>query len=140
MHGEVPFSPLLTIQLLASCSVRLKLAANSGFLRAAFKEELKRVDLKVDSDFQKALQSAQRLLEMSDREIGDALSVSRPSVNRWMNGANLPYNAMRKVVFDWIEKSLTSKMRTIAEIERSQRLSSSSTPVAPLSYVAKSRA
>jgi hypothetical protein len=98
---------------------------------------VKRVDLKVDSDFQKALQSAQRLLEMSDREIGDALSVSRPSVNRWMNGANLPYNAMRKVVFDWIEKSLTSKMRTIAEIERSQRLSSSSTPVAPLSYVAR---
>jgi transcriptional regulator with XRE-family HTH domain len=70
------------------------------------KGELKRVDLKVDSDFQKALQFAQRLLEMSDREIGDALSVSRPSVNRWMNGANLPYNAMRKGVFDWIEKSL----------------------------------
>jgi hypothetical protein len=105
---------------------------------AAFKEELRRVDLKVDSDFQKALQSDQRLLEMSDREIGDALSVSRPSVNRWMNGANLPYNAMRKVVFNWIEKSLTSKMRTIAEI--SQRSSSSSAPVAPLSYVAKSRA
>jgi 16S rRNA A1518/A1519 N6-dimethyltransferase RsmA/KsgA/DIM1 with predicted DNA glycosylase/AP lyase activity len=107
---------------------------------AAFKEELRRVDLKVDSDFQKALQAAQRLLEMSDREIGDALSVSRPSVNRWMNGANLPYNAMRKVVFNWIEKSLTSKMRTIAEIERSQRSSSSSTPVAPLSYVANRRA
>lgn len=104
----------------------------------AFKKELKQVDLKVDSEFQRILRAAQKHLELGDREIGAALSVSRPSVNRWINGANLPYNAMRKVVFSWIERALTSRIRTIEAIERSQ--GSASTPVAQLSYAAKVRA
>jgi hypothetical protein len=104
----------------------------------AFREEVHGIDMKVDSEFQRALLTAQRLLEMSDREIGDSLSVSRPSVNRWMNGTNLPYNAMRKVVFSWIENQLAARMRTIEAIERSQRFSASA-PVAGLRYAAKSR-
>lgn len=104
---------------------------------AEFRHELKRVDLKVDAEFQKTLQMAQKLLEISDREISIALSVSRPSVNRWMNGTNLPYNAMRKVVFSWIEKALNSKIRTIEEIERSQRSSSGSPHVPQITHAAK---
>ena len=104
----------------------------------SFREEVRRIDMKVDSEFQRTLRTAQKLLEMSEREIGDALSVSRPSVNRWMNGTNLPYNAMRKVVFSWIDRQLTARIRTIEGIERSQRFSVAA-PAVELRYAAKSR-
>jgi transcriptional regulator with XRE-family HTH domain len=79
----------------------------------AFKKEVGTIDVKVDAEFQRALRTAQELLEMSDQEIGDALSVSHPTVNRWINGTNLPYNAMRKVVLSWIYEKLAAKVRTI---------------------------
>jgi len=95
-----------------------------------FSAEVRRVDFKVDSEFQRILQQAQELLELSDQEIGDALSVSRPTVNRWINGKNLPYNAMRKPVFSWIEEQLVQKVRKIETIRRS-RFDSSNSSVTP---------
>src|SRR6266481_7771742 len=84
-----------------------------------FKDEVRSVDIKVDSEFQRILRQAQELLELSDQEIGDELSVSRPTVNRWMNGKNLPYNAMRKPVLSWIDEQLVQKIRKIEIINRS---------------------
>ena len=67
--------------------------------------------LRVDPEFQRILREAQALLEMSDQEIADALSVSRSTVNRWVNGKNLPYNAMRKPILTWIEEQLSVKIK-----------------------------
>jgi transcriptional regulator with XRE-family HTH domain len=91
-----------------------------------FQAEIRAVDLKVDENFQGVLRAAQGLLEMSDQEIADALSVSRPTVNRWMNGKNLPYNAMRKPVFSWIDAQLSARIKRIEASARSYSASSSS--------------
>lgn len=90
-----------------------------------FQTEVRSVDMKVDAEFQRILRKAQELLEMSDREIGDALLVSRPTVNRWINGKNLPYNAMRKPLFSWIDYELTAKIKKIEGFGRSSSASSS---------------
>jgi RES domain-containing protein len=105
----------------------------------ALQAEVRKVDLKVDAEFQRILRTAQQVLEISDREIGDALSVSRPSVNRWMNGTNLPYNAMRKVVFSWIDAQLAAKLRTIGAAGERSREVSASAPSVGIRYAAKSR-
>ena len=89
-----------------------------------FKDEIRSVDVKVDTEFQRILGRAQELLELSDQEIGDALSVSRPTVNRWINGKNLPYNAMRKPVLSWIDAELATKIKKIEGIGRSYSASS----------------
>jgi transcriptional regulator with XRE-family HTH domain len=70
-------------------------------------------DVKVDEEFQRVIREAQALLEVSDREIADALSVSRPTVNRWINGKNLPYYAMRKPIVAWIRDRLTVKIKRL---------------------------
>jgi transcriptional regulator with XRE-family HTH domain len=73
--------------------------------------ELGAIDFKDDAEFQRIFREAQALLEMSDQEIADALSVSRPSVNRWTNGRNLPYPAMRKHILGWIAGQLDAKIK-----------------------------
>lgn len=103
----------------------------------ALREEIRNVDPTIDADFQRILRAAQELLEMSDQEIGDALSVSRPTVNRWINGVNLPYNAMRKAALSQIDHQLAAKVRTIEGFSRPY--SSSASSPSSLRYAAKSR-
>jgi len=91
-----------------------------------FLREAGAADLKIDAEFQRILQDAQALLEMSDQEIADALSVSRPTVNRWINGKNLPYNAMRKPVLTWIQEQLTQKLKKVEASTRQVAAASTS--------------
>jgi|SRR5882757_5541488 len=91
-----------------------------------FLAEVRAVDFKIDENFQGILRAAQGLLEMSEQEIADALSVSRPTVNRWINGKNLPYNAMRKPVVSWIDDQLSARIRRVEASARSYSASSSS--------------
>jgi transcriptional regulator with XRE-family HTH domain len=78
-----------------------------------FQAEADSADLKVDADFQRILRKAKALLEISDQEIADSVSVSRPTVNRWMNGKNLPYNAMRRPILTWINEQLSVKIKRL---------------------------
>jgi len=75
--------------------------------------EIGTLNSKDDAEFQRVFREAQALLEMSDQEIADALSVSRPSVNRWTNGRNLPYYAMRKHVLNWVTGQLAAKIKRL---------------------------
>jgi transcriptional regulator with XRE-family HTH domain len=95
-----------------------------------FQTEARSVDLKVDNEFQRILREAQALLEMSDQEIADAISVSRPTVNRWINGKNLPYYAMRKPIVTWIGEQLAVKVKRLEASARQFAASSSSRQVA----------
>jgi DNA-binding XRE family transcriptional regulator len=76
-----------------------------------FQAAIKKVDLRLDNEFQKLISGAQKVLEMTDGDLADALSVSRPTINRWVNGRNLPYNGLRKAVFTWIDGQLSKKIR-----------------------------
>lgn len=78
-----------------------------------FRDEVRSADLKEDTVFQRVMGEARVLLEMSDKEIADALSVSRPTVNRWVNGKNLPYYAMRRPIQTWIGDQVAQRIRRI---------------------------
>ncbi len=69
---------------------------------------------------------------MSEPELADALSVSRPTLNRWINGKNLPHMAIRESVLsalavpfpslpptapDIIDKLTIAQNRLMAEAE-----------------------
>ncbi len=69
------------------------------------------VDVRNDSDFQDILRDARSVLEMSESQIADALSISRPTFNRWINGRSLPHIAMRAPAITWIQGQLNSKIK-----------------------------
>jgi hypothetical protein len=104
-----------------------------------FKHDLSKKNVKIDAEFQEGLRIAQRLLELSEQDIADELGVSRPSVNRWINGKNLPHNAMRRVVFSWIEKQLSGRVRKVASIQRSQATYASPAAAVSVPMYAKGR-
>jgi len=81
---------------------------------------LREADVRDDGRFFEVLVECQRLLEMTDLQIADALSVSRPTVSRWMHGKNLPHIGLRKPIFNWFERELGKRVK---------RLSVSVTPV-----------
>jgi hypothetical protein len=103
-----------------------------------FRDALQTIDVRSDAEFRRIVKTAQELLEMSDREIGDAVGVSRPSVNRWINGKNLPHYAIRKPVARWAVEQVTARIHKVENFNRST--SSRSSAMAYMASVAtKSR-
>ena len=74
-------------------------------------------DLADDAVFEELLNTCQRVFEMSDREVADVLMVSRPTINRWSNGKNLPHRRVRKSVFTWIGDTATKRLRILEKHE-----------------------
>lgn len=74
-------------------------------------DRARRVDVRNDADFQAILRDARNVLELSEAQIADALSISRPTFNRWINGRSLPHIAMRTPALAWISSQLNSKIR-----------------------------
>lgn len=81
---------------------------------ARLRDECKTADVMDDGQFRHLINACQAVLEMSDQEIGGKLMVSRPTVNRWVNGKNLPHRAMRKPIFASIANMASQRLR-IAE-------------------------
>jgi DNA-binding XRE family transcriptional regulator len=106
-----------------------------------FQHELRMADIKTDVEFQRVFLEARALLDMSDQEIADAVSASRPTVNRWANGKNLPYLAVRRAVISWIDKQLSLTIRRLNAAARrfAAAASSSSSNYEPVAIAAKSR-
>jgi DNA-binding transcriptional regulator YiaG len=78
-----------------------------------FLDQAQRADVKEDEVFQRTLCRAQELLELSDQEMADALLVSRPTVNRWIRGKNLPHGALRKPILVWIVTQISKRLRRV---------------------------
>lgn len=76
-------------------------------------ERIKLSDLRSDSEFRALLIESQALLELSDQELADAIRVSRPTVNRWIRGRNLPHNALRMPIFSWISNQLAERANLV---------------------------
>ena len=71
-------------------------------------ENLKSADPKNDEQFKVLLIKGMDLLRLLDSDISREFGVSRPTVNRWRNGANAPHPAMRKPLFRYLEKRTSS--------------------------------
>ncbi len=50
--------------------------------------------------FAKIVSNAMHFLNLSDRDMAERFSISRPSVTRWRTGVSAPHPAMRRPVFD----------------------------------------
>jgi transcriptional regulator with XRE-family HTH domain len=81
----------------------------------AFRARLGSLDLTRDVLFQEAFCEAQTLLELSDAELADKLLVSRPTVNRWVQGRNLPRRALRRSIVNWVDEQLAHQRLKILE-------------------------
>jgi DNA-binding transcriptional regulator YiaG len=69
------------------------------------------IDARNETAFREILGDARSVLEMSESQIADALSISRPTLNRWINGRSMPHIAMRTPVIAWISEQLNSKIK-----------------------------
>jgi len=78
-------------------------------------------DLSDDGTFQRLLNACQGLFEMSDDEVAEIFMVSRPTINRWSNGKNLPHRRVRKAVFNWISNTALKRVRMIEKYEAANR-------------------
>lgn len=74
-------------------------------------DRARQIDVRNEADFREILRDARSVLEMSESEIADALSISRPTFNRWINGRNLPHIAMRAPAVAWIVGQLNSRIK-----------------------------
>ncbi|HEX3104997.1 MAG TPA: helix-turn-helix transcriptional regulator [Terriglobales bacterium] len=84
----------------------------------ALRRHIESADVRADETFRVALRDAQVLLELSQEGIAEALLVSRPTVNRWLRGKNLPSNALRKAVFRWVAEQLDERTRVLTRSSR----------------------
>ncbi len=102
-----------------------------------FSRHLEAAKLEDDQVFQALMHDAQILLEMSDSEIANSLSISRPTLNRWINGRTTPHVAIRKSAAKWISEQVTARVRRLQTATRSSFGGSSMVATAG-SYSAKS--
>lgn len=81
-------------------------------------EELRRlqaqasgVELDDDQAFVGLVVACRMVLELTDQQFADGIGVSRPTVNRWSRGANLPHRLMRGPIAQWIEDRVEDHIR-----------------------------
>jgi len=77
------------------------------------------IDVRDEAAFQEILRDARSVLEMSESQIADALSISRPTFNRWINGRSTPHIAMRTPAITWISEQLNSRIKLRSAYEHS---------------------
>lgn len=82
-------------------------------------DRARRIDIHTDSDFQEIMRDARSVLEMSESQIADALSISRPTFNRWINGRSLPHVAMRTPAIAWLTDQLSGRIKLRTAYRRS---------------------
>lgn len=97
------------------------------------------ISVKDDAQFRAVFAEAQGVLEMSDQEIADQLSVSRPTVNRWKNGKNLPHPAMRKHILNWIVERVAMRIKRVEQARPTATYAVSGSGYARLPLAAKGR-
>jgi DNA-binding XRE family transcriptional regulator len=102
-----------------------------------FHMRLELQDLENNQIFQAVMQETQVLLEMSDSEIANALSISRPTLNRWINGRTSPHLAVKKAAVAWIGEQVAIRVRLL-QSTRSTFGPGSSTPAYGGRFAAKS--
>jgi DNA-binding XRE family transcriptional regulator len=75
-----------------------------------------------DAVFVRALKGCREVLEFSDEQLADEIGVSRPTVNRWINGVHLPHPAMRVPVLAWIAREASRRLNIVSGSGTKMRL------------------
>lgn len=57
-----------------------------------------------DDTFAWIVENGARLLKLSDEQIANEFSCSRPTVGRWRNGVSAPHPALRPAIYAWLLK------------------------------------
>lgn len=63
-----------------------------------------------DFSFENLIEYLLRPGLLTDRELADKLLVSRPTVNRWARGRNLPQVALRGAIYQWANKFILTRI------------------------------
>ena len=99
--------------------MRTQIFSNAVTPRKLVLTELRRMaeaaSVEDDAQFVDVLKRAAQVLELSEGQIADALRVSRPTVNRWLNAQSDPHPAMRQPIFHWIATQAKRRLRTIEQ-------------------------
>jgi hypothetical protein len=74
-------------------------------------ERVQSADVNDNTVFHGLFRDCKIVLELSDQAAADALMVTRPTVNRWARGQNLPHRALRSHLRDWMEGQLSRKIK-----------------------------
>jgi DNA-binding XRE family transcriptional regulator len=101
-----------------------------------FATSARSLKLEDHGEFKNFIVRSMGILEIGDREFADSLSVSRPTVNRWSNGKNLPHIALRKAIIVSVVVRVERKMRAIG---KAASLNASDHAYASYPVAAKSR-
>ena len=106
-----------------------------GFEKKTRKEDLMDLQARLspeaaadDETFRRMIERSVLVLELYDGELADALKVSRPTVNRWRNGRNLPHPVMRNPIIRWLKQEVRAKLRRLQAIERDRRATAAPGP------------
>ena len=84
---------------------------------ARLRDRSKNADIHDDALFRELVNMTQGVLELNERQFADILMVSRPTINRWSNGKNLPHRTVRKAVFTWISKTAADRLAIVEKYE-----------------------
>jgi len=83
-----------------------------------FEKRARMLDTNDEPAFRAFLGDARVILEKSEGDIADFLTVSRPTLNRWINGRSTPHPLMRPVVVSKILGEVSSKVSVLASYSR----------------------
>ena len=85
-------------------------------------QALKTAEPMDDARFHEVFSCGVTLLNLSDKDVAREFGASRPTVTRWRNGANAPHPAMRKHVYDLLERHAKRILKRLgSEAENTQR-------------------
>lgn len=77
-----------------------------------FEARSRQLDVNDDAQFQSFMRDACAVLEMSEGDIADILSISRPTYNRWINGRSMPHKLMRPSAVLRISKQVAKRIKS----------------------------
>ena len=80
-----------------------------------FAERTKGLNIEDDEQFRRFVVESLETLEMADREFADSLSVSRPCVNRWSNGKNLPRTGTRRATVTSVMQKVDRRIKALQQ-------------------------
>jgi len=75
------------------------------------RDAVRKADVANDEVFHQLFRQCQITFGLTDQAAADALKVTRPTINRWARGQNLPHRALRGHLLAWMEKELSRRIK-----------------------------
>ena len=72
--------------------------------------ELEAAEYENDKEFHRLVNRAINLLGLTEKDITAKFGISKPTLERWRNGANAPHPAMRKPIYSYFKEVALDKL------------------------------